>query len=79
MRTGLAGDREGGVPFFVITSYSIHYTKLYEVSVQGEIFYSLVNDSDSHDRHFWGAYAQAGWVVTGESRGYDAAGSYNFV
>ncbi len=39
------------------------------VSVQGEIFYSLVNDSDSHDRHFWGAYAQAGWVVTGESRG----------
>jgi len=44
-------------------------------SLQGELFYSLLNESGSHRRHFWGVYAQAGWVITGESRGYDAAGA----
>jgi phosphate-selective porin OprO/OprP len=45
------------------------------VSVQGELFYSLVAPKSSGTVHFWGVYAQAGWVITGESRSYDSAGA----
>jgi phosphate-selective porin OprO/OprP len=45
------------------------------LSLQGEVFYSYVEASSSRGYHFWGAYAQVGWVITGESRGYDAAGA----
>lgn len=42
------------------------------VSVQAELLTSWVAASDYGDPFFWGAYAQVGWVVTGEARPYDA-------
>lgn len=42
-------------------------------SLQAEVLYSFVAAEGSREYHFWGAYLQAGWVLTGESRSYDSA------
>ena len=43
-------------------------------SVQAETIHSWVDSHQGGDPHFWGAYAQASWFLTGEFRPFKAGG-----
>lgn len=46
------------------------------VLLQSEFFYTDVNDIAGSEGKFWGAYATAGIMLTGETRGYNRSGGH---